>query len=164
MATHRSLREQSDLPTEGWSDWEQAMVPGFLAAGQQQYEERVGVGKICKDIREAFPEYARYCGIYEWRAQGTFPEQPNFVVYIGSTCRDKPGALRARILEYCKNGSHKRKKIDDALSRGYELWVRVKRAGGSREDAEEQENELLDRYDYAWNERRNNNLREILRP
>ena len=35
------------------------------------------------------------------------------------------GALKGRIFEYHTNGSHKRDLINDALSRGYELWVRV---------------------------------------
>ena len=164
MATHRALREQSHLPTEGWSDWVRAMVPDISPAGRQRYEERDTEGYMCRYIRDAFPEYADYCGIYEWRAKGTFPNQPNFVVYIGSTCRSKPGALRKRILEYCNNGSHKAVQIDDALGRGYELWVRVKRADGRRKSAEDRENELLDKYDYAWNIRRNEKLREILRP
>ena len=158
MESDRSLREKSRLRRKGWSHWVRAMVPDFSPAGRQWYEKRDTEGYMCRYIREAFPEYARYCGIYEWRAKGAFRDQPNFVVYIGSTCRDKPGALRARILEYCNNGSHKAVQIDDALRRGYELWVRVKRAGGSRKSAEDQENELLDRYDYAWNIRLNNGL------
>ena len=53
---------------------------------------------------------------------------------------------------YCKNGSHKQDLINNALSKGYELWVRVKIVEGrnpSRENAEAMENALFNRYDYA---------------
>ena len=94
------------------------------------------------------------CGIYEWRAiqQG----QPNRVVYVGSTCtrwgHHEP--LESRILRYCSNGSHKEALINDALTKGYTLEVRYKQVGNEPQ-ARKLENELLDMYDYAWNERRN---------
>ena len=55
--------------------------------------------------------------------------------------------------------------MNEALFRGYELWVRVKIAGGddSRQYAEDMQNEILSQYNYAWNVR-NNARRDILRP
>lgn len=167
-ANQRQFREDSHLPKEGWSSWVKAMVP--LDPGLEHrrgLEHRGGpdqVGLICSSIRDAFSNQARHCGIYEWRAKGTKDRQPNHVVYLGSTCRGKVGALRARILEYCTNGSHKRDLINDVLRGGYELWVRVKIAGGRnpREKAENMENELLAKYDYAWNIRDNGERRNIL--
>lgn len=165
-ANQRKYRERSHLPAAGWSDWEPAMVPmrldlpvGFELRGPNQ------TGLICSSIRSAFPMQARHCGIYEWRAKGTLRGQPNHVVYLGSTCRAKPGALRGRILEYCTNGSHKINLINDALNKGYELWVRVKIDEGrnpSRENTEAMENGFLARYDYAWNIRENGEIRHIL--
>ena len=80
-------------------------------------------------------------------------------------CRAKPRALGDRILEYCEDGSHKSAIINKALQRGYELWVRVKTSGRSsdrsRKTAGNMENELLQRYNYAWNVR-NNAIRDIL--
>ena len=157
-------REKSHLPTAGWSDWEQAMVPAL----REGVDEPRGPGQDGfrrKSIRSAFPDLAQHCGIYEWRAKGTLRGQPNHVVYLGSTCRGKQGALRGRILEYCRDGSHKKDLINDALKKGYELWVRVKEVEGknpSREDAEAMENALLNKYDYAWNTRINGNIRKIL--
>ena len=116
-------------------------------------------GFICSSIRNAFPDQAQYCGIYEWEARRS--DQPNRVVYVGSTCSRKPGSLRDRILEYCTNGSHKDRPINNALRKGYVLWVRVKSAR-DRETAEDLENELLDHYNYAWNERCNGGFRDIL--
>jgi len=73
--------------------------------------------------------------------------------------------IKRQNLEYCTNGSHKKDLINDALERGYELWVRVKISTprrNCREDAERMENELLAKYNYAWNIR-NNAVRSILR-
>lgn len=132
---------------------------GFELRGRNQ------AGLICSRIRSAFPDLARHCGIYEWRAKGTLRGQPNHVVYLKSTCTVKPGALTGRILQYCTNGSYKQDLINDALGKGYELWVRVKIVEGrnpSRENAEAMENALLNRYDYAWNTRINGQIRYIL--
>ena len=169
MAGQKRLRENSHLSAAGWSNWEIAMVPPNVVGNNLEPRGPNQVGSICSSIRSAFPSMAQHCGIYEWRAKGTLLGQPNYAVYIGSTCRDKPGALRGRILEYCNNGSHKVHLMNDALRRGYQLWVRVKIVEGShpsREKAENMENTLLATYDYAWNIRNNNtnngNARNIL--
>ena len=168
-ASQRKAREHSHLPTAGWSDWKRAMVPWIPGVSSLPVDcESRGsnqAGLIYSSIRSAFPSQARHCGIYEWRAKGTLRGQPNHVVYIGSTCRAKEGALRRRILEYCTSNSHKEDFINDALSKGYELWVRVKIVEGSnpsRKKAEAMENEFLDEYDYAWNKRNNGQVRYIL--
>jgi hypothetical protein len=69
------LREDSDLPTEGWSDWTRAMVPKSPSgAGNRDFRRRTTSGNhpgfLCKtDIEDVFDEYK--CGIYEWMAVGT---------------------------------------------------------------------------------------------
>ena len=126
------------------------------------HEDKIKLVLFLSSIRNTFPNEAEHCGIYEWQAR--FDGQPNRVLYVGSTCRGKAGALRDRILEYCRNGSHKKDLINDALRRGYELWVRVKISQARhncRKDAERMENELLAEYNYAWNIR-NNAVRSIL--
>ena len=160
MAAH--LRENSQVPTEGWSDWKRAMVPPQTKGRNLQQRGQNQVGSISSSIRDAFSAEAEDCGIYEWQARKS--GQPNRVVYVGSTCRGKAGALRNRILEYCRNGSHKEDLINDALRRGYELWVRVKVSQAlddCKANAERMENELLAKYNYAWNIR-NNAVRSIL--
>ena len=154
----RKLRENAHLPRDGWSKWVKAMVPD--GPDDEDYENRGDRqdGLMCTNIKHALPER---CGIYEWRVERTDEGQPNVVVYVGSTCRNKQGALRSRILEYCTNGSHKHDLINDALLHGYELSVRVK-ITGSRLAAEKEENELLNKYDYAWNIRNNGNIRDIM--
>lgn len=154
-------RENSRLPVAEWSVWRRAMVPPESVGCNLEPRGPNQVGFICSSIRNAFPDQAEHCGIYEWQARGTLHRQPNHVVYVGSTCSCKPGSLRGRILEYCTNGSHKDDLINDALRRGYELWVRVKSAR-DREMAEDLENDLLDHYNYAWNVRYNGVLRRIL--
>ena len=51
--------------------------------------------------------------------------------------RDKQGALRRRINEYCTNGSHKEDFMNETLTEGYELWVRVKTSEGCRRHGEQ---------------------------
>lgn len=135
------------------------MVPPQTVGNNLEPRGPNQTGLICSSIRSAFPDQAQYCGIYEWQARRS--DQPNRVVYVGSTCSRKPGSLRDRILEYCTNGSHKDRPINNALRTGYVLWVRVKSAR-DRETAEDLENELLDHYNYAWNERCNGAFRDIL--
>ena len=157
MSRQKTLRENGRPRKRGWSDWSKAMVPFPFGVVRNRAPDNHGY--ILRDIERAFPNEARRCGIYEWKAEK--PGRRSVVVYVGSTCRDKPGSLRARINEYCNNGSHKARFINDALLRGYTLLVRVKVAT-SRENAEELENAYLDTYDYAWNIRRNGNTRSIL--
>ena len=164
MANNRLKRESNNLRgshAHGWTDWVRAMVP----TDEEYYDQarnRGHFGFMCTDIRAAFPNRTlELCGIYEWQAVGTFDHQPNYVVYVGSTCRRKRGALGQRINEYCQKGSHKYDLINEALIKGYELWVRVKTSDGKK-DAEDMENKLLEKYDYAWNKRRNRRIRDIL--
>lgn len=169
-ARQRQLREAINtslhdhpLLTEGWSNWQKALVP--LQKGREHRGNPKQVGLMFSDIKTAFPENADCCGIYEWKAVKT--GQRERVIYVGSTCRRKRGSLRYRILEYCSNGSHKSVLINDALKGGYELHVRVKISEGCnscyrkecKKDAEDKENELLAKYDYAWNKRRNGSKR-----
>ena len=113
------------------------------------------VGYRTSSIKTALRNLAELCGIYEWKAKGTRRNQPNYVVYVGSTCvRRNPQKLGSRIIRYCKYGNHEKDLINEALERGYELWVRVKPAL-SEKDAQSMENALLRKYDYAWNKRRN---------
>ena len=159
----KPLRENSHVPTEGWSGWKRAMVPRQIEGHNLQPRGENQFGFICSSIRNAFPDQAKHCGVYEWQARKS--GQPNRVVYVGSTCRGKEGALRDRILEYCRNGSHKKDLINDALDEEYELWVRVKISQPSQNckaDAEKMENELLAKYNYAWNIRNNGEVRSIL--
>ena len=169
-APDRRLREKSRLQREqrrGWSDWTRAMVPPD-SNGRHIEPRRPGqVGYISLSIEDALGDLDELCGIYEWRAKGTRFDQPNYVVYVGSTClRRKPQKLGSRIIRYCKYGNHKKDLINEALDGGYELWVRVKLAS-SEQDAQEMENALLRKYDYAWNKRRNggkNGIRQDILP
>lgn len=164
MAGPRLLREESKLQplqSQEWSNWKKAMVP-VVTNGYTQDRGRNQEGFIWKNILEEGTIPSDLCGIYEWRAirQG----QPKRVVYVGSTCtRGRRGPfhrLQNRILGYCSTGNHKTALINDALRRGYTLEVRYKVAN-DEEDAKTQENELLEKYNYAWNIRKNG-LRDIL--
>ena len=137
--------------------------PSYTASKNLQRRGPSQFGYISSTIRKAFPILAGHCGIYEWGAK-RLGETKIRVVYVGSTCRVKPGALKSRIQDYCRDGSHKEILINAALLKGYELWVRVKPTRAYRKlNAEQMENKLLAEYDYAWNERNNgNSIRYIL--
>ena len=123
-------------------------------------------GYMWSNIRNELNGVARLCGIYEFQVRGTLPGQlQSAVVYVGSTCPRgaDDGAcrlLKNRIINYCRHGNHKADLINDALRRGYQLWVRYKQAG-SAEEAQAWENELLTAYDYAWNVRNNGKIRAV---
>jgi hypothetical protein len=91
----------------------------------------------------------RVCGIYEWKVKR---EEEEIVVYVGSSCNDGNSPLKDRILQYCRNGSHKIDLINYTLSKGYDLYVRWGEFSGVGESMEA-ENFLLHRYNYAWNVR-----------
>ena len=162
-----------------WSEWVLAMTPNERHH-EEFRNERAGPEaegyrlKSKAALREKFAAKAlridQPCGIYEWKVRpvsGLVREPAKeCVVYIGCTCRERARADKEdasifdRIWEYCLNGSHKSNHINKALSKGYELWVRVKESGDHdavigtrREAAEEDENRILLCYDYAWNKR-----------
>ena len=165
----RPFRENNDLvrfQDQGrWSLWTRAIVP----TRHGSYTENRGPdqpGYMWSNIRKVLDEVAGLCGIYEFQARGTLPGQlQSAIVYVGSTCprgadRGLCRRLNSRIINYCKYGNHKEDLINDALSRGYELWVRYKQAR-SAEEAQAWENTLLAMYDYSWNVRNNGNIRAV---
>ena len=170
LAMFRKLRETSNLEREGWSGWIFSMAPKETQRRRTNLRER-GRGregfrntKLRDELRKQNNNVEDLCGIYEWRATkdgGTAPK----VVYLGSTCPRGCGQwqkMASRIEKYTKDGNHKAELINDALSKGYELWVRFKPANGDEKEARRMENDLLNEYDYAWNIRLNDRLRHIL--
>ena len=155
------LREDSHLPAEGWTNWIWAMAPenttrvkNLARRGEDQegYKNAKIVNELCGEHGDA----DRLCGIYEWRATRPFGSDPT-VVYVGSTCARNGGSctkMKNRIVSYCTHGNHKTTLINEALQKGYELWVRFKPAVDEQE-ARDMENALLDTYNYAWNIRQN---------
>lgn len=159
-------RETNRLPSKGWSQWKRAMVPPYYTVSKRlQRRGPNQVGFVSSSIRKAFPHLGRHCGIYEWGARRPLLGETEIKpLYLGSTCRAKPGALKGRIRDYLRNGSHKQDLMNDALLKGHELWVRVKPTTVNRKlNAERMENKLLAKYNYPWNKRNNGNrIRNIL--
>lgn len=137
------------------------MVP-VVTNGYTQNRGRNQEGFIWKNILKEGTIPRDLCGIYEWRTIRQGQPKRGQVVYVGSTCtrRGTFHWLQNRILGYCSTGNHKKDLINEALKRGYTLEVRYKEAN-DEEDAKTKENELLAKYNYAWNIR-NNGLRDIL--
>lgn len=171
MAMNIKYREISHLQGDeahGWSDWIWAMAPENTLRQNNlkpRGKNREGFvnSKFTDSLRQANPNVAELCGIYEWKLTDKDGANPS-VVYVGSTCPDKPGPgpwyLNNRIVAYTKHGHHKAELINDALKRGYELSVRFKTAL-AQEEASRMENALLGKYNYPWNIR-DNGVRPIL--
>ena len=157
----------SPLLRHGWSDWVKAMVPQAALQPQFSAQRPNGWRQESKEILANAPglyyDVGSGYGIYEWQARKVEKlNERKIVVYIGGTSNVHPeSSLRDTVKEYCNNGSHNAHLINDALTKGYELWFRVKSAP-DRQTAEDLKNELLDRYDYAWNVGQNGELRRIL--
>ena len=147
-----------------WSTWKKMMVATTDGAGPD-FEARPGALPGYRlppqKVREKLGRDGQKCGIYEWRARRNERGAKGIVVYVGSTSRVTRGSLSTRIIEYCSDGSHKKIQINHVLNHNYELWVRVKTCV-KKETAEKRENELLEKYDYAWNETDNSDMRDIL--
>ncbi|XP_031564974.1 uncharacterized protein LOC116300277 [Actinia tenebrosa] len=150
------VRRVAQLTNSRWSSWYTALVPRAPRRNAKNYERRDEghYGFIYSKIRERFLSYDD--GIYELRVvRGN--RKP--VVYIGMAHRDGPGSMNQRILEYCRDGSHKGDLINRAMRLGYTLQVRVQNIPGSAYHVRECEKKYLDAYDYAWNEINNGRIR-----
>lgn len=167
-AQAREVRESSEARSNfpaGWSKWVLAMTPnsepeGDVSTPRLQAE---GIGFRMADkqaLREKFDmRYRdRRCGIYEWKiekppAAGGRGQTISYVVYIGCTCRKRQDAsIIDRVWEYCVRGAHKKENIKDALRKEYRLYVRIKESSDLN-TAQDDENNILKFYDYAWNVR-----------
>ncbi len=71
------------------------------------------------------------------------------IVYVGETTNEYK-----RVATYARSGSHLSKIIRDHLRDGWHLWYRA-RAAKSKAHAVEMQDNLLLRYDYDWNLKRN---------
>ena len=171
LTMDRWFRELSDLEPdeeENWSSWVCAMVPNktqqttnvaVVRRGNRRFGYRNAA--LSTELEQAFEGGCDPCGIYEFAA--TLPgKRKKRVVYVGSTCVGdvRCPSLKNRIVDYTIDGNHKKDEINEALRRGYTLWVRFQPAQ-NRPEAERMENELLSKYNYAWNVT-NNGVRPIL--
>ena len=144
-------RENNDLEgdeAEGWSEFMRVMSPTAADGNQQRHHKKPGY--IVKRNLQMLPDK---CGIYEWKIRLPKSSNDGLVVYVGSSCTSQ-GGLRGRVREYCKDGSHIKPQIDDALNKGYELHVHYKLAENT-ETARRLESNLLRKYNYAWNSKQN---------
>lgn len=145
MTNHKNFK--------AWTQWMPVMGPGF----------RLDVAQL--NIPDS-------CGIYEMAVSKNQFAAP---VYIGSTCRcqyqcQNPACgLRTRTNEYCRGESHKKQIIAQFLNNGFTISVRVREVSDDvrewqmkEQAARQAENELLQRYDYAWNIRSNGKVQARL--
>lgn len=166
----REIRE--NLPHNlfpGWSKWVTVMVriPAFSMWDQFTRRDSGNYGYYVTDWYKdpafffAGENTLHSLGLFEFKLissdfRGT--EAP--IVYLNSTHRGKPyTTLLEYISDYLTNGGNKQKEINKALYRGGIIEVRIfSQEKRGKEDIEFLENCVLERYDYLWNTRLNDNF------
>ena len=146
----RSTREtQSDVWGEQqWSDWQLAITPMDTvdAAGSKRKPHHPGVRRDVDVPTEK--------GVYEWAIRS--PGGRKKVVVYAGRAKGEQCNLNRRTKQYMWDGSHHPGSINDALKRGFDVFVRF-RPCRSAEQAVDLEARLLRKFDYAWNKMDNGN-------
>lgn len=146
--------ENHKLLHDSWGEWYTIMSLNPLEPGSwvQRSDEEGKPGTGYKNVK-ALKDTSKLCGIYELRIM---KDTKTVVVYVGSSCCGTGKGVRSRLKGYATNGSHKRAFINAALIEGAIIQARVKvNDECTKEQSGEWENELLAKYDYLWNVRRN---------
>lgn len=144
----RAHQERINNNDPGWSESKTIMKPGGARKNSDCVSRSSTGNRLSRpEIRKHFPEKS---GIYELELQKNGKHIP---VYVGSSSQ-----VADRLYEYSTSGSHKKSEIDQALKDGYSLNARSKNSP-SKTKAVEEENKLLDKFDYAWNIKQNGKLR-----
>lgn len=161
---------------EKWSWWQEAMVPNEIGRKDpMKYSRRTEqsdykthyFNKKTLEILYQNCSNKHCCGIYELKV---VKNGQRAVVYVGSTCRGEGKSLGKRIWEYMTHGSHKRESIQNALDKGFSVWVRWLKISEDifplspekrRELVLQLEDNCLCKFDYAWNKTKNNRRRKI---
>ena len=143
-----------------WSHWVLVMSPirtqnCWKSRRSRRNNEGYRIEKAV--LKDRFKNFPAVCGIYELKITkgGT-----SLVVYMGCTCRrNAANGFIARLMEYCRHGSHKKKYLNAALKEGYRVYVRYKQSCNPRENAnewskrkaEKDEDVVLLHIMYPWN-------------
>lgn len=143
-----------------WSGWYTALVPNGKSINHEP-RQKGDSGVIYSNIRMHFPESEYNNGIYELRV---YRGKKKYVVYIGGTYRKDSKSIQERVMEYCNGGSHKDELINRVMEDGYKLSVRAMNLGGTKKKIWQSEDEYLEKYDYAWNKRKNGPIRKNVPP
>ena len=140
-----------------WSSWVLVMSPqktGACLIARQRNNEgfRIKEDTLIEKINSP-----GVCGVYELKIM---KEGTTLVVYMGCTCRSSvENGFIARLMEYCKHGSHKKDYLNAALRDGYRVYVRYKQSCNASDGvsvhtkrmAERDEDNVLKHIMYPWN-------------
>ena len=139
-----------------WSSWKKVIAPASSGKRPGTNFEKHGNRVACKKTSAVLGHNSKKSGIYELKITKGSKQK---VVYVGKAARDG-NALGGRIREYCRDGSHKKKEINQAVNKGYSVEVRVQPMPKSK--ARAAENAQLKKYNYAWNEAKNGHTRKVV--
>ena len=152
----RELYDNAFSDGEGWSSWIRAVVLPQKVNDLRRFDLREP-GLVSRYIsrRNPFGDSGNSAhGLFEFEARASYRKK--MVVFLGRPTMDR--SLHQQILEHCFE-SRQRKLIDDALEYGYELYVRIKPLANAEQEEEEWQ-DILSEYDYAWNSQIRGPIRE----
>lgn len=163
-----NVKNDSFLNSSSWSSWECIVKPG-RSIQRDWITRKTTTGQILANeakVRHLFPDgIINSFGVYELKVQ---KGNRDVVVYVGSSA-DKFNLINGLKVEFflfqiiydCCIGETNGDLITDVLLMGYSVYARAKRSDPDENvRARKDKNELLDRYDYAWNS--SSALRDIL--
>ena len=144
--------DKSDFMLKKWTDWIAIIKPKITKA-----EESEGWTKKRENWHTNSAVLNEFDGKKNGKKHGIYELQLKkggkpCVVYIGSTCAE--GGLHARLLQYVRDGSHKVRFIQTALSAGATIEARAYPYDDC-EIARLREDIILAKLDYLWNIRSN---------
>lgn len=156
MPRRETTRSHASTSHGKWSTWKKVIAPASSGKRPGTNFEKHGNRVACKKTSAVLGQNSKRSGIYELRVTKGSKHK---VVYVGKAERNG-NALGGRIREYCRDGSHKKKEINQAVKKGFSVDVRVQPTARSK--AQAAENAQLKKYNYAWNEAKNGDTRKVL--
>ena len=142
-----------------WSEWKELISPVLTSHCLQRPGGHKGY--YSPSLEAELNAEWKGCGVYELglRKGRSTCKLAIAGFYVGSTCREGTDhSLGSRIFEYVRNGSHKAELINAAVCRNLTMYVRVIQTKDNNK-ARELEQYLLAKYNYAWNDNNNGQIR-----
>ena len=142
-----------------WTDWKEIISPVLTSHCLQRPVGHRGNYSPSLEADLKKPGWDG-CGVYELGLKRMTSHLAIVGFYIGSACREEADhSLGSRILEYVRDGSHKADLINKAVDHRLTVYARIVQTKDD-DEARKLEDKLLSKYNYAWNDVKNGQIRE----
>ena len=149
-----------DTEVRPWKKWKELISPSWDIQGHSLQRPGGHQGSYSPLLEDEINAKWKGCGVYELGLKNKGHYRPIVSFYVGSTCREGTDhSLGSRIFEYVRNGSHKAELINKAVDHRLTVYVRVVQTEDD-DEARDLEQQLLTKYNYAWNDVNNGQIRE----